>query len=41
MREHADKVGSRESDDDLIAALLDIFEPEAFPAEVGDETYSI
>ena len=41
MREHANKVGARESDDELIAALLDVYEPEAFPAEVGDETYSV
>ena len=41
MREHATKVGARESDEELIAALLDIFEPEAFPADVGDETYSV
>jgi hypothetical protein len=41
MREHTSKVGAQESDDELISALLDIFEPEAFPAEIGDETYSI
>jgi hypothetical protein len=41
MCEHANRVGTRQSDDELIAALLDVFEPEAFPAEVGDETYSI
>jgi hypothetical protein len=40
MREHFGKVGTRESDDEVIAALLDVFEAEAFPAEVGD-AYSV
>lgn len=41
MREHASKVGARESDDELMAALLDVFEADAFPTTVGDETYSV